>query len=42
LQEMQREINTAGSKLRDLDSARELLWLKSELEKLREQVQNIE
>lgn len=42
LQEMQREINTMGSKLRDIEGSREVLWLKSELEKLREQIQNIE
>lgn len=41
-QELQREINTLGSKLRDLDVTREVLRLKSELEKLREQAQNIE
>lgn len=41
-QELQREINTLGSKLRDLDVTREVLRLKAELEKLREQAQNIE
>ncbi len=41
-QELQREINTLGSKLRDSDVTREVLRLKSELEKLREQAQNIE
>ncbi len=41
-QEMQREINTVGSKLRDVDVARDVIRLKSELEKLREQAQNIE
>ena len=41
-QEMQREINTLGSKLRDIDVARDVLRLKSTLEKLREQAQNIE
>jgi uncharacterized protein (TIGR00255 family) len=41
-QEMQREINTLGSKLRDIQVARDVLRLKSALEKLREQAQNIE
>ncbi len=41
-QELQREINTLGSKLRDMDVTREVLRLKAELEKLREQAQNIE
>lgn len=41
-QEMQREINTLGSKLRDIGVTREVLRMKSELEKLREQAQNIE
>jgi uncharacterized protein (TIGR00255 family) len=41
-QEIQREINTIGSKLRDLGSVREVLKMKAELEKLREQAQNIE
>jgi uncharacterized protein (TIGR00255 family) len=41
-QEIQREINTLGSKLRDLEVTREVLRMKSELEKLREQAQNIE
>jgi len=41
-QEIQREINTLGSKLRDLGVTREVMRVKSELEKLREQAQNIE
>ncbi len=41
-QEIQREINTLGSKLRDMNVTREVLRMKSELEKLREQAQNIE
>jgi uncharacterized protein (TIGR00255 family) len=41
-QEIQREINTLGSKLRELDLTREVLRMKSELEKIREQAQNIE
>jgi len=41
-QEIQREINTLGSKLRDLEVTREVMRVKSELEKLREQAQNIE
>lgn len=42
LQEMNREINTIGSKCNDLDIARQVIEAKSELGKLREQAQNIE
>jgi uncharacterized protein (TIGR00255 family) len=41
-QEIQREANTLGSKLRDIGVTREVFRIKSELEKLREQAQNIE
>ncbi len=41
-QEFQREINTLGSKVRDTDVVRHVLTMKSELEKFREQIQNIE
>lgn len=41
-QEVQREINTLGSKVRDTDVVRHVLTMKSELEKFREQIQNIE
>lgn len=41
-QEIQREINTLGSKVRDTDVVRHVLNMKSELEKFREQIQNIE
>lgn len=41
-QEIQREINTLGSKVRDSDVSRSVILMKSELEKIREQVQNIE
>jgi uncharacterized protein (TIGR00255 family) len=41
-QEILRELNTLGSKSRDLASTREILEMKSETEKIREQVQNIE
>ena len=41
-QEIQREINTLGSKVRDTDVIRQVLEMKSELERIREQVQNIE
>ncbi len=41
-QEIQREINTLGSKMRDIGITRETLRMKSELEKLREQIQNVE
>ncbi|HTR03315.1 MAG TPA: YicC/YloC family endoribonuclease [Thermoanaerobaculia bacterium] len=41
-QEILRELNTLGSKSRDLTSTREILEMKAETEKVREQVQNIE
>lgn len=42
LQEMQREINTTGSKAADVSISRLVVDVKSELEKIREQIQNIE
>lgn len=42
VQEMNREINTIGSKANDLTITRQVLESKSELEKIREQIQNIE
>ncbi|MGD9677868.1 MAG: YicC/YloC family endoribonuclease [Vulcanibacillus sp.] len=42
LQEMNREVNTIGSKANDLLLNRLVVEMKSELEKLREQVQNVE
>ncbi len=42
LQEMNREVNTIGSKANDADIAQLVVAIKSELEKMREQVQNIE
>jgi uncharacterized protein (TIGR00255 family) len=42
LQEMNREINTIGSKSNDAEIARQVIETKSELSKLREQAQNIE
>jgi uncharacterized protein (TIGR00255 family) len=41
-QEMNREINTIGSKANDALIAREVVTLKAELEKFREQAQNVE
>ncbi|MFZ5862258.1 MAG: YicC/YloC family endoribonuclease [Nitrospirota bacterium] len=41
-QELNREINTIGSKANDADVAAAVVSLKSELEKVREQIQNIE
>ena len=41
-QEMNREINTIGSKANDAAIAREVVVLKSELERIREQSQNLE
>jgi uncharacterized protein (TIGR00255 family) len=42
LQEMGREINTIGSKANDADIAGRVVRVKGELERIREQVQNIE
>lgn len=42
IQEMIREVNTIGSKSGDLEISRNIVEIKSELAKLREQVQNIE
>lgn len=42
LQEMGREVNTIGSKANDADISSSVVQIKSELEKVREQVQNIE
>ncbi len=41
-QELQREVNTLSSKVRDSDVSREVMRMKAELEKFREQTQNIE
>jgi len=42
VQEMNREINTIGSKANDLLITKNVVELKSEIEKVREQIQNIE
>ena len=42
MQEINRETNTIGSKCSDLEIARTVVDMKAELEKIREQVQNIE
>ncbi|UCF78481.1 MAG: YicC family protein [Candidatus Eiseniibacteriota bacterium] len=42
LQEMNREANTLGSKAADVEIVNEVVVIKDELEKLREQVQNVE
>lgn len=42
LQEMVREVNTIGSKAQDADVAHLVVEAKSELERMREQVQNVE
>ncbi len=42
LQEMNREVNTIGAKATDVDIAQRVIALKGELERMREQVQNIE
>ena len=41
-QEMNREINTIGSKAQDAVISREVVQVKAELERFREQVQNVE
>jgi len=42
LQEIHRETNTINSKSQDLEISRQALALKSEAEKIREQIQNLE
>src|SRR5210317_519580 len=42
VQELNREVNTMGSKSNDAELMKSVVTLKSELEKIREQVQNIE
>jgi uncharacterized protein (TIGR00255 family) len=42
LQEMNREVNTAGSKIQSAEASTRVVELKAELERIREQVQNIE
>ena len=42
VQEMNREANTIGSKANDIDITNMMLEIKSEIEKIREQIQNIE
>lgn len=42
VQEMNREVNTIGSKSQNIDIARLVVDMKSEIEKIREQIQNIE
>ena len=42
VQEINRETNTIGSKANDFDVAKTVVDIKSEIEKLREQIQNIE
>lgn len=41
-QEVQREVNTLGVKTRDADVSKEIIAMKAEVEKIREQVQNVE
>ena len=42
VQEMNREANTIGSKAQDVEVTRAVVEIKSEIEKIREQIQNIE
>ena len=42
VQELNREVNTIGSKAQDLSVTKTVVDLKSEIEKIREQIQNIE
>jgi uncharacterized protein (TIGR00255 family) len=41
-QELNREANTIGSKCQDLDVTRDVLFVKEEIERIRQQVQNVE
>ncbi len=42
VQEMNREVNTIGSKVQSIDITKIVIDIKSEIEKIREQIQNIE
>ena len=42
MQEMNREANTIGSKAQNLEIAHIVVEIKAEIEKIREQIQNIE
>jgi uncharacterized protein (TIGR00255 family) len=42
IQEMNREINTTGSKCNNAEIAERVVTVKCELEKIREQIQNLE
>ena len=42
VQEMNREVNTVGSKCNDYETSKLVVALKSEIENIREQIQNIE
>jgi uncharacterized protein (TIGR00255 family) len=42
LQEIHREVNTISSKANEAETSQKAVEMKSELEKIREQVQNIE
>ena len=42
LQEMHREINTVGSKANDVEIGQKVIQIKTELERFREQLQNVE
>ena len=41
-QELQREINTLGAKVQDKHVAYQVVMVKDQIEKIREQVQNVE
>ncbi|MFA7661372.1 MAG: DUF1732 domain-containing protein, partial [Anaerovoracaceae bacterium] len=42
VQEMNREANTIGAKANYIDITNKMLQIKAEIEKIREQVQNVE
>ena len=42
IQEFNREANTIGSKCNDIEIARRVVDIKAEIEKIREQIQNLE
>ena len=42
IQEFNREANTIGSKCNDIETSKKVIDIKAEIEKIREQVQNLE
>ena len=42
IQEFNREANTIGSKCNDIETSKKVIDIKAEIEKIREQIQNLE